>query len=182
VANGGLRVGAPTPIEGREVVAAGAYLAELETFVDHVKPPPEWSSYVWMYGVMGRLHRCLADVRVTLPRPAVATYGPPRSLRRWLAVTEGVVASDPEAREIVTWVRRLMRLLDRQWVPAASLPCQLVHGDVRLGNVATAATGGEPVHLDFGFAGVRPRIHDLAYSLPWIVIRPDGAGRAEDFE
>ena len=38
------------------------------------------------------------------------------------------------------------------------------------------------VYLDFGFAAVRPRVHDLAYSLPWIVVRPDGAGRAEPFD
>ena len=58
---------------------------------------------------------------------------------------------------------------------------QLVHGDVRLGNVA-AAPGGEPVNLDFGFAAIRPRIHDLGYALSWIVLRPDDSGRAEDFQ
>jgi aminoglycoside phosphotransferase (APT) family kinase protein len=71
--------------------------------------------------------------------------------------------------------------LERQWVPAAELPCQIVHGDVRLGNVART-NAGEPVYLDFGFAARRPRIHDLAYSLPWIVVRPDDSGRPEHFD
>lgn len=178
---GGLLVGTPTTWDGHDVVSVGPYLAELEVYVDHVKPPPEWDSYLWMYGAMGRLHRRLVGAAPP-PRPAVATYGPPGSLRRWLRVTEEAVGSDPEGRDILKWVHRLTRALERQWVPAKDLPCQVVHGDMRLGNVAVAARGAETVYLDFGFASVRPRIHDLAYSLPWIVVRPDGTGRAEHFD
>jgi Ser/Thr protein kinase RdoA (MazF antagonist) len=180
LADGALTVGMPVSLDGREVVAAGPYLAELETFVGHIKPPAEWASYVWMYHAMGRLHRTLATTAVRLPRPVVATYGPPRSLRRWLALTDHAVVADPEAREIAGWARRLLHLLERQWVPAKCLPCQVVHGDIRLGNVAVGAAQ-EPVYLDFGFAAVRPTIHDLAYSLPWIVLRPDDSGLPAEF-
>ena len=178
----GLLVGRPVPIDGRDVVAVGPYLAEAEEYVDHAKPPPERSSYVWMYGAMGRLHRVLTRVEVALVRPQVATYGPPSSLRRWLARTEREVAADREATEIVAWARALIRQLDRQWIPATSLPCQLIHGDVRLGNVVASGGRQEPVYLDFGFAARRPAVHDLAYSLPWIIIRPDGAGTPEQFD
>lgn len=178
----GLLVGTPTRMEGRDVTAVGPYLAELEVYVDHVKPPAEWASYLWMYSAMGRLHRMLADRTAALPRPVMATYGPPGSLRRWLRVTERAVESDPRSQEIPKWVRQLIGLLERQWVPAKSLPCRVVHGDIRLGNLAVGARGAEDVYLDFGFAAVRPRVHDLAYSLPWIVLRPDGTGRAEHFD
>lgn len=40
---------------------------------------------------------------------------------------------------------------------------------------------GEAAYFDFGFAMRRPRIHELAYSLFWIVLKPDDSGRAEDF-
>jgi Ser/Thr protein kinase RdoA (MazF antagonist) len=65
-------------------------------------------------------------------------------------------------------------------VPATALPGQVVHGDVRLGNVARTPDG-RTAFLDFGFAARRPRIHDLAYSLSWIVLRPDDSGTGADF-
>jgi Ser/Thr protein kinase RdoA (MazF antagonist) len=56
----------------------------------------------------------------------------------------------------------------------------LVHGDVRLSNVRRTPDG-ETVYFDFGFLARRPRIHDLAYALAWIVLRPDGRGTAGGF-
>ena len=73
-----------------------------------------------------------------------------------------------------------MKPLRSQWVSAADLPVQLVHGDVRLSNVRQTPEG-EPVFFDFGFLARRPRIHELAYSLAWIVLRPDSRGTAEGF-
>ena len=184
LADAGLLVGEPLPLAGGELVRVGRSWAELESFIDHDKPPPTWASYTWMYEAMGRLHRHVAGERlpVPLPRPVVSTYGPPGSLRRWLAATEEAVAGDVEALEVASWARRLLPRLERQWMPAPQLPCQLVHGDIRLGNVAVArGPGGGAAYLDFGFAACRPRVHDLAYSLPWIVLRPDDSGRPEDF-
>lgn len=73
-----------------------------------------------------------------------------------------------------------MGCLRAQWVPATLLPVQLVHGDVRLGNVCQTPEG-KPVYFDFGFLARRPRIHDLGYALAWIVLGPGGHGAAEDF-
>jgi len=46
---------------------------------------------------------------------------------------------------------------------------------VRLGNVRRSPAG-EPVYFDFGFLARRPRIHELAYALSWILLRPACAG------
>src|SRR5205807_743631 len=77
-------------------------------------------------------------------------------------------------------VSDMVDVLDRQWVRPESLPEQLVHGDIRLGNLTQTVNG--PAYFDFGFAARRPRIHELAYSLFWIVLKPDDSGRAEDFD
>lgn len=98
-------------------------------------------------------------------------------MRRWLPATKSAVRGDPEALEIAGFVGHLVQGLRRQWVPASELPVQLVHGDVRLGNVCrtpdgtpgTPGTPGATVYFDFGFLATRPRIHDLAYSLAFMV-------------
>jgi aminoglycoside phosphotransferase (APT) family kinase protein len=74
----------------------------------------------------------------------------------------------------------LIRKLAVQWKPARSLPTQIVHGDIRLANVGRA-DDGRAAYLDFGFSARRPRVHDVAYSLFWMVLRPDGRGLAEEF-
>ena len=147
----------------------------------HAKPEATWESYRWMYRAMGELHRALRDVKTTLPRPVIATYAPPGSLRRWLAVTESAVAHDAGAAEVAASLRRMLARLRAQWVPAPALPNQVVHGDVRLGNVGLTPHG-DSVYLDFGFAARRPRVHDLAYSLAWVILRPDSSGSAATFD
>jgi Ser/Thr protein kinase RdoA (MazF antagonist) len=133
-----------------------------------------------MFGAMGSLHRELAGLDVAVPRPRVATYGPPATLRRLLPQTEPAVRGDPAAAESARSLRRLAGRLRSQWIPAAELPQQLLHGDVRLSNVPRAPDGA-PVYFDFGFLARRPRIHELAYSLSWMLLRPDSQGTAESF-
>lgn len=67
----------------------------------------------------------------------------------------------------------LISRLRRQWLPASSLPQRLVHSDVHLRNVCQTETG-RAVYLDFGFLVRRPRIHDLAYSLAFMVLALHG--------
>jgi aminoglycoside phosphotransferase (APT) family kinase protein len=159
-----------------EVFRVGPWWAERETYVPHRQPPPTWASYVWMHRAMGDVHRALAPVTSALPRPVVATYGPPSSLRRWLRVTAST-GGDPE---LVHWVGGLIRKLASRWPPASSLPSHVVHGDVRLGNVGITPEG-RSAYLDWGFSARRPRVHDLAYSLSWMIRRPDGTGSGDDF-
>ncbi|HWE61424.1 MAG TPA: phosphotransferase [Chloroflexota bacterium] len=163
-------LGVPVPIarRGSTVFRCGDRWAELEPYIPHEKPAPALASYSWLFGAMGRLHRALVALDLTVPRPLVATYAPPGSLRRWLRVTASAVQDDAEARDIVRRTRNLLQPLQTQWVAATRLPTQLVHGDMRLGNVCRSAVG-DTVYLDFGFLAFRPRIHDLAYSIAFML-------------
>jgi Ser/Thr protein kinase RdoA (MazF antagonist) len=178
LADRGLRVPVAVPWRGATVFRCGNRWAELEPYLPNERPAPTIESYVWLYGAMGVLHRALAAMEVCVPRPIAATFAPPGSLRRWLPVTEAAVHGASEAADIARLVRDCVRRLRPRWVPAAELPVQLVHGDVRLGNVCRtpAGTTGQPgdtksapVYLDFGFLARRPRVHDLAYSLAFMV-------------
>jgi Ser/Thr protein kinase RdoA (MazF antagonist) len=161
----------PTPVRWRDVAvfACRDRWAELETYIPHERLTPTFEAYRWMFGAMGALHRALAGHDLKVPRPLVATYAPPGSLRRWLPVTEGAVQGDPEATDITQLLRSLVRQLRRQWVPVTRLPTQFIHGDVRLSNVCRN-TEGRTVYLDLGFLARRPRVHDLAYALAFMFL------------
>jgi len=176
----GLNVGAPVAWRGRTLFPCGGRWAEMEPYLPSTRPDPTGEAYGEMLRAAGSLHRALATYPGKVPRPLVATYGPPTTLLRWLPVAETAAAEDAAAREILSQVRGAIGLLRRRWVPETALPRGLIHGDIRLANVPRAPSG-EPVYFDFGFLAHRPRIHELAYALAWIVLRPDGRGRAEEF-
>jgi Ser/Thr protein kinase RdoA (MazF antagonist) len=174
----GLTVPMPLAWRGSTLLRCGGRWAELEEYIPHEMPAPTIDSYLWLYRAMGELHRALDATDVRVPRPYFATYGPPRTLLRWLPVTEAAVRDDPEAAASARHLRRLIGRLRRRWVPAAELPVRLVHGDVKLRNVARGADGGT-VYLDFGFMAHRPRIHELGYSLARMLLT---LGAGEDPE
>lgn len=176
----GLVVPVPLPWHGTTLLRCGNRWAELEPYIPNAKPEPTSASCVWLFEAMGTIHRAMAATDLTVPRTYFATYGPPSSLLRWLPVTEAAVSGDPEAEEIVRRIRALIRQLRAQWVPATELPMQMVHGDLRFGNVSLTPDN-TTVYFDFGFLAYRPRIHDLAYALAWIVLRPDNGGTGESF-
>jgi Ser/Thr protein kinase RdoA (MazF antagonist) len=122
----------------------------------------------------------VSDPRHAPARPE-ATYGPPSSLRRWLAVTRTAVAGEETGERASARLEGLTRRLARQWRPANQLPSHLVHGDLRLGN-AVLSGAGQTAYLDFGFAALRPRIHELAYTLFWVILRPDSSGTGAEFD
>jgi Ser/Thr protein kinase RdoA (MazF antagonist) len=172
----------PVPLEWRGETAfrcAGRW-AELEPFISAERPEATPESYAWMFRAMGTLHRALSTLDRPVPRPIVATYGPPTTLLRWLPTTEVAVQSDPAASETAKRVHKLIGRLRSQWVSAIELPVHLVHGDVRLGNLRLTPEC-ETAYLDFGFLARRPRVHELAYALAWIILRPDGRGTAAGF-
>ena len=177
----GLVVAEPIACDQHE----GGRVTEVETYLEGREPPPTPDSYRWMFEAMGRLHSALATFDASdVPPPGVATWGPPTLLDEQLALTAAAVAGDLEAAALAAHVRGLAELLAEQWIDESRLPNHLIHGDVRLGNVV-AADGdgdGEAVYFDFGFMAVRPRVFDLAYSLSWIVLRPDDRGTAEEFD
>lgn len=172
----------PTPVQWRNapVFACRDRWAELETYLPHERRAPTFDAYVWMFGAMGALHRALAGLDLEVPRPLVATYAPPGSLRRWLPVTEAAVQGDTEAADIARLLRSLVRQLRQQWVPATKLPVQLVHGDVRLSNVCRSIKD-RTLYLDFGFLAQRPRIYDLAYAMAFMLLALGGHRAPEHF-
>jgi Ser/Thr protein kinase RdoA (MazF antagonist) len=184
LAGQGLGVPAPVPWQGATLFRCGERWAELEPFLPGVRPEATPDAYAWMFRAMGALHRALAPLDLHVPRPVVATYGPPSTLRRWLQEAEGAVRGDEQAAYTARRLRGLVGRLRALWVPAPALPVHLIHGDIRLGNVCLSPGGappGEPVYFDFGFLARRPRVHELAYALSWIVLRPDSRGSAEGF-
>ncbi len=180
LADQGLIVPVPLPWRGSTVFRCGNRWAELEEYIPHEQPAPTLDSYMWLFRAMGVLHRGLDAIRLSVPRPYWTTYAPPGTLRRWLPILESAVRDDPEAAEIARQLRGLVGRLRSRWVPVAELPVQLVHGDVRLGNVARRADG-ETVYLDFGFLARRPRIHELGYSLAWMILALGGHRDPERF-
>jgi Ser/Thr protein kinase RdoA (MazF antagonist) len=178
----GLGLVVPVPIPWRKamVFRCGNRWAELEEYVPHERAEPLPGSYRWLFGALGTLHRALAALDVRVPRPLVATYAPPGSLRRWLPVTESAVQGDPEASDTAWLLRDLVSRLGHHWMPAARLPMQVIHGDIRLSNVGRTPEG-KTVYLDFGFLAQRPRIHDLAYSLAFMALALGGHQAPERF-
>lgn len=166
----GVGLTVPVPLQWRTspVFRCKNRWAELEEYLPHERLKPALASYTWLFGAMGTLHHALAALDLTVPRPLVATYAPPGSLRRWLPVLESAVQDDPEASTIARLVHDLVRRLRSRWLPESRLPRHLVHGDVCLRNVCRTPEG-KTVYLDFGFLAHRPRIHDLAYSLAFMV-------------
>lgn len=180
LAHQGLRVPVALPWREATVFRCGNRWAEVEEYLPHVKPKPTPDAHVWLFSAMGTLHRALAALDVSVPRPVDATYAPPDTWRRWFAVTAFAVQDDPEAADIVRWLRDLTRRLHHAWIPVAELPQQLIHGDVRLGNLCRG-TDDTTVYFDFGFCARRPRIYDLAYSLAFMVWAFDALPAPERF-
>lgn len=154
--------------QGTTMLACGKRWAELEHYLPHERLAPAWAAYAWLFHELGTLHRKLAALDLPVPRPLVATYASPATLRRWVAVTEGAVRDDPEAGRIVELICDLVRRLGTHWTPASQLPVHLIHGDVRLSNVCRTPAG-TCVYFDFGFLARRPRVHDLAYAVAYMV-------------
>lgn len=174
----GLNVPVPVAWRGSTLLRCGGRWAELEEYIPHEMPAATIDSYLWLYGAMGTLDLALDATDVGVPRPYFATYGPPGTLLRWLPVTEVAVRDDPEAAAIARHLRGLIGRLRKQWVPATKLPMRLVHGDVKLRNVARGVDGGT-VYLDFGFMAHRPRVHEPAYSLARMLLTL-GVGEAPE--
>lgn len=180
LAHQGLVVPVPVPRRNATVFRCGTRWVELEEFIPHERPEPTFASYTWLFRAMGTLHRARAPLDLAVPRPLVATYATPTSLRRWLPFTVAAVRDDPEAAAIAQLLRDLIRRLRAQWLPANRLPMQLVHGDIRLPNVCRTSTG-RTVYLDFGFLARRPRVHELAYALAFMILALGGQHRPERF-
>ena len=153
---------------------------EFEKYIPHERLQPSVDSYHWLFHQMGRLHRILTQLDVPVPRPLVATYATPSTLHRWHQITDSAVQGDKQAEETAQLLGVLVKRLRSQWVSSSEIPVQLVHGDIRLSNVCLGIDG-ETVFFDFGFAAQRPRIHDIAYALAYMVLAQGGHEKLDDY-
>ena len=123
--------------------------------------------------VLGQLHTHMADHQPSVPPPFANHLPQEVALKATLDATAMVRSWGPTPVE-----ERLARDAEllAQRLPVVDLPCQWVHGDfwnnnVRFRNLDVAAV------LDFDFAGLRPRVDDLA--LPLTYTLQNGADLAE---
>ena len=115
--------------------------------------------------LLGRLHTLMADLALQHP-PPIANHLPQEfALDATHDATAFIRAWNPTPQEahLAEVAETLAGLL-----PVVDLPCQLVHGDFWDNNVLFQDTTAVAV-LDFDFAGVRPRIDDLALPLSYAV-------------
>lgn len=180
LAGAGIVTSLPLCVNGRTVFTVGTgswrRLAEVEPYLDTVTPEPTIASYRWLFTQLGTIHRILAEMPSVFPRSLAATWGTPASLRRWLDVTTVAVTSDEAATAMVRQAAALLRAIRERWVAPNRLPQQLIHGDVRLGNIVRDRATGETVLFDTGFADVRPRIWDVAYALGFMDLALNAGG------
>lgn len=174
----GLSAPRPVPAGTSELLRVDGRVGELETYVDHVIHPPSWPLHQQMFATLGVLHRIWAAAAIR--RPVVSTYGPPSTLRTHLARLRARPLDDATRTQLARVTAALTRLRST-WVPAARLPGTVVHGDARPENLSVGSHG-EQVVLDLGFAARRPRVHDLAYAMAWIVLKPDDSGSVGEFD
>lgn len=181
LAEHGFMVPVARAVGGSTALRCADSWAELEPFLPHERLPRGWDTYHWMFQAMGVLHRTLRTLDLSVPRPRDAVFVAPRTLHHWAQTTAADTtaaektgtATDPqlatEMAEAQRQRRQLVARLRRLWVPAHQLPRQLVHGDIKLPNLGRSPDG-RTVYLDFGFLAMRPRIHDLAFSLTHTIL------------
>jgi len=180
LASQGLAVPLPVAWRNALVFRCRDRWAELEEYIPHERLAPTIHAYTWLFQAMGTLHRILSQLDLVVPRPPVATYAPPGSLRRWLPITEAAVQADHEAVEVAQLLHSLVQQVHRQWLPATKLPMHFIHGDVRLSNVCRTREG-KTIYFDFGFLAWRPRIYELAYALAFMLLALGGHQAPESF-
>jgi Ser/Thr protein kinase RdoA (MazF antagonist) len=169
-----VRVARPTPSSGSDLLRVADRWAELEEFIDHVRPSADEGSYVRLFEELGRLHAALEAVWEPGPPEPLddhRTFGQLRhsagfARRRLGARSEPVVH---RMRQLTGELSELREGLE--------LPCAPIHGDYRLGNVGELSDGSWVV-FDLDFARVRERLYDIAASLNHVAQSgPDGVGQ-----
>jgi len=142
----------------------GDCVLEVEKYVIGVRMDSWERLRVGMH-TLGRLHALMGDLDVAVP-PPIANHLPQElAFDATLDATAVIRAwgPTPEEGRLAEVAETLARML-----PVVDLPCHLVHGDFWDNNVLFSSAGIVAI-LDFDFAGVRPRIDDLALPLTYAV-------------
>lgn len=169
----GVRVPRPVRIAGRDLVRVADRWAELEEFIEHVRPPATADSCIRLFTELGRVHAALAAVWEPEPPAPFDDHMTLGQLRYSIGFTRRRLG--PGSEPVVARMRKLTRELAalRQEV---ELPCAPIHGDFKLGNAGELPDGSWAI-FDLDFARVRERVYDVAGSLNHVTRSgPDGAG------
>jgi Ser/Thr protein kinase RdoA (MazF antagonist) len=151
-------------IDGAPWSAFDNYVLEVERYVNGA-PMDSWERLRIGMRTLGRMHTLMADLDVRVPPPMAnylpqeftpaATHDATAVIRAW-----GPTPQEERYAEIAETLARIL--------PVMELPCQLVHGDFKDSNVLFCDAELVAV-LDFDFAGVRPRVDDLALPLGYLL-------------
>jgi Ser/Thr protein kinase RdoA (MazF antagonist) len=170
-----VRVARPIRISGRDLLRVAGRWAELEEFVDHVKPPADEDSYLRLFEELGRFHTALKAVWQPGPPLMVDTHDDLSfgQLRYSVGFTRRRLG--PGSEPVVRRMRQLTGELSTLR-KGLELPCAPIHGDYKLGNVGELPDGSWAT-FDLDFARVRERVYDVAGSLNHVAQSgPEGVG------
>ena len=168
-----VRVARPIPISGSDLLRVADRWAELEEFIEHVRPPANEDSYVRLFGELGRFHTALKAVWEPSPPEPLDDHRTLGQLRYSVGFTRRRLGPDSEPvvhrmRELIGELSKLRKGLE--------LPCAPIHGDYKLGN-AGELPDGSWVTFDLDFVRVRERLYDIASSLNHVAQSgPEGVG------
>ena len=156
-----VRVARPIPVSGRDLLRVADRWAEVEEFIDHVRPRAEEDCCVRLFEELGRLHAALKAVwEPSAPEPLDdhRTLG---QVRYSVGFTRRRLG--PGSEPVVRRMRQLTGELSKLR-KEVELPCAPIHGDYKWGN-AGELSDGSWVTFDLDFARVRERLYDVAVSL-----------------
>jgi Ser/Thr protein kinase RdoA (MazF antagonist) len=156
-----IRVARPIPIAGCDLLRVADRWAELEEFVDHVKPRTDEDSYVRVFEELGRVHTALNAVWEPSPPEPLDDHRTFGQLRYSVGFTRRRLG--PRSEPVVHRMRQLTGELSKLR-KEVELPCTPIHGDYKLGNAGELSDGSWAT-FDLDFARVRERLYDIAASL-----------------
>jgi Ser/Thr protein kinase RdoA (MazF antagonist) len=169
-----VRVARPIPISGGDLLRVADRWAEIEEFIDHVKPPAGEDSYVRLFEELGRLHTALKAVWEPSPPEPLDDHRTFGQLRYSVGFTGRRLG--PRSEPVVHRMRQLTGELSKLR-KGLELPCAPIHGDYKLGNAGELSDGSWAT-FDLDFARVRERLYDIAASLNHVTQSgPDGVGQ-----
>lgn len=155
-----VRVARPIRIFGRDLLRVADRWAEVDEFIDHVRPREE-DSHVRLFEELGRVHTALKAVWEPGPPEPLDDHRTFGQLRYSVGFTRRRLG--PPSGPVVHRMRQLTGELS-ELRKEVELPCAPIHGDYKLGN-AGELSDGSWVTFDLDFARVRERLYDIAASL-----------------
>ena len=168
-----VRVARPVRISGGDLLRVADRWAEIEEFIDHVRPPAGEASYVRLFEELGRLHTALRAVWEPSPPEPLDDHRTFGQLRYSVGFTRRRLG--PRSEPVVRRMRQLTGEL-ATLAKEVELPCAPIHGDYKLGNAGELSDGSWAT-CDLDFVRVRERLYDSAGSLNHVAQSgPDGVG------